>query len=310
MTCVCVYIRRRTQINQVAKENLKRRLKAKEEALKEKEKQLQARIEELETENIEFKLEMLAQHDSSKDSMNDEQNKENTQKSLVHKGKPICIICQAKFSMKAELKAHISKKHKQSLPNSCPYCYKDFKTKKSLNNQIDSTHYDWKSIINKEECDHCQQRFGTSEELEAHMKCHLKTTEIYQKPRDKAISIEMKQKEDEDKNAKARQTDKDPFERKHKCDLCSQSFNTNRILVKHITLHHPDVDLPQQTAVELPLARCRGQPKDKCVKDKNERGKTDKHDKAEVPSKKYKCALCEHSFDTKIKRIMHIVHAH
>ena len=98
---------------------------------------------------------MLTQHGSSKDSMNDEQNKENTQKSPVHKGKPICIICKAQFSTKAELKAHISKKHKRSSPNSCPHCYKDFKTKKSLNNHIDSTHYDWKSIINKEQFDHC-----------------------------------------------------------------------------------------------------------------------------------------------------------
>ena len=228
---MCISEEERTWINQVAKENLERRSKAKEGALKEKEKQLQAQIEELERENIEFNLEMLAQHDSSKDSMNDEQNKENTQKSLVHKGKPICIICQAKFSTKAELKAHIAKKHKQSSPNSCPYCYKDFKTKKSLNNHIDSAHYDWKSIINKEEYDCCQQRFGTSEELEAHMKCHSKATEINRKPRDKVISTEMKQKED--KNSKARQTDKDTFERKHKCDLSSQSFNTNRILEAH-----------------------------------------------------------------------------
>ena len=216
----------------------------------------------------------------------------------------------SKFSTKAELKAHISKKHKWSLPKSCPHCYKDFKTKKSLNNHIDSTHYDQKSIINKEQCDCCQQRFGTSEELEAHMKCHHKATEINCKPTDKGISTEMKQKEDEDKNAKARQTDKDTFERKHKCNLCSQSFNTNHILVRHTTLGHPDVDLPQQTVVELPLPTCRRQPKDKSVKDKNERGKTDKHEKAEVPSKKYKCPLCEHSFHTKIKRIMHIRHAH
>ena len=57
--------------------------------------------------------------------------------------------------------------------------------------------------------------------------------------------------------------------------------------MKHITLHHPDADLPQQTAIELPSAKCRRQPKDKSVKDKNERGKTDKHDKAEEIQKKY-----------------------
>ena len=51
----------------MAKENLERRLKEKEDAAKEKEKQLQAQIDKLETENIEFKLDMLAQHDSSDD---------------------------------------------------------------------------------------------------------------------------------------------------------------------------------------------------------------------------------------------------
>ena len=99
------------------------------------------------------------------------------------------------------------------------------------------------------------------------MKCHCKATEINHKPTDKGISTEMKQKEDEDKNGKARQTDKDTFERKYKCDLCSQSFNTNHILVKHITLDHPDADLPKKTVVELPLPTHRRQPKDKSVKE-------------------------------------------
>ena len=62
------------------------------------------------------------------------------------------------------------------------------------------------------------------------MKCHHKANEINCKPTDKGISTEMKQKEDEDKNAKARQTYKDTFERKHKCDLCSQSFLLNVFL--------------------------------------------------------------------------------
>ena len=256
---VCISKEERTWINQVTKQNLERRLKEKEEALKLKEKQLQARIEELETENIEFKLEMLAQHDASDNSMNDDQEKEYTPKSPVRKGKPICIICHEKFTMKAELKAHISKKHKQSLPNSCPHCYKDFKTKKSLNNHIDSAHYDWKSIVNKEQCDHCEQKFGTTEELEAHMdNCHHKVSvtdgsEANHKHTEKGIDTKIKQKEDEEKNAKARQSVKDSVPRKHKCDLCSDSFDTKCLLVKHLTLDHPDADLPEQTVVELSL---------------------------------------------------------
>ena len=51
---------------------MERRLKEKEDAAKEKQKQLQSQIDQMETENIEFKLEMLAQHNSS-----DDQEKEN-----------------------------------------------------------------------------------------------------------------------------------------------------------------------------------------------------------------------------------------
>ena len=91
----------------MAKENLERRLKEKEEAAKQKEQQLQARVDQLETENIEFKLEMLAQQGSS-----DDQKKENYPKSVACKGKLICIIYQEKYNTKAELKAHIGKKHK------------------------------------------------------------------------------------------------------------------------------------------------------------------------------------------------------
>ena len=111
---------------------MERRLKEKEEAAKQKEQQLQARIDQLETKNVEFKLEMLAQQDSS-----DDQKKENYPKSVACKGKPICIFCQEKFNIRAELKAHIGKMHKQSSANSCPPCYKDFKSKKSLSgNQL------------------------------------------------------------------------------------------------------------------------------------------------------------------------------
>ena len=40
---------------------------------------------------------------------------------------------------------------------------------------IDSVHYHWKSIVNKEQCNHCQQKFGTIDELEAHIeKCNQK----------------------------------------------------------------------------------------------------------------------------------------
>ena len=130
--------------------------------------------------------------------------------------------------MKAELKAHISKRHKWSSPNSCSHCYKDFKTKKSLNNHIDIAHYDWKSIVNKKQCDHCQQRFGTTEELEAHMEnCHHKASvtngsQVNCKPTEKSIGTKMKEKDDEEKKTKTRQSAKD-FVCKNTSVICALS---------------------------------------------------------------------------------------
>ena len=151
----------------------------------------------------------------------------------------------------AELKAHIAKKHKQSLANSCPHCNEDFKSKKSLNIHIDSAHYDWKSIVNKEQCDHCQQKFETSDELEAHMqKCNRKasvtnTSQVNGKPQDKAI----------DNTSINDQKSKDNKSKKHQCEVCHVVFPTKCLLIKHVTLVHPEAQIPDQSVVELPLPK-------------------------------------------------------
>ena len=289
---------------------MEKHLKEKEEALKENERKLKERIEELETENIEFKLEMLAQHDSSKDSISTDQKKENMQKSSVCKGKPICIICQEKFSNKAQLKAHISKKHKCASPNSCPYCYKHFKTKKSLNNHIDSAHYDCKSIVNKEQCEHCQQKFGTTVELESHMeKCNHKASVTY------GLKVQSKSTQSKgdhkayEKRKQDTKLDKDDIN-KHQCQVCKSLFATKSILVKHVMLDHSDFERPEQKVIELPVSKCRRQPKQQDAKEKSVDESNVQSQSIKVQDKQYKCALCTKSFDTKIQRIAHIGDAH
>ena len=302
---VCIFKEDCTWINQVAKDNLEKQLKEKEESAKEIEKQLQARIDELEAENIEFKLDALAQHDSSKESISDDQTKENTPGC---KGKLICIICQEKFTNKAELKAHISKKHKWSSQNSCPHCYKDFRSKKSLNIHIDSAHFDDKSIVNKEQCDHCQQKFGTTDELETHMeKCYHKASvtngsQGNHKWNDKALEKYTGKKSNE------RQPNSEKA--KHQCEICNAIFPRNQILVKHITLDHPEAQLPEQSVIELPVPTCKRQPKKKNAQQKLIEDDITESKQSKADCKKYKCALCSASSDTKIKRIAHIGDEH
>ena len=113
----------------------------------------------------------------------------------------------------------------------------DFKSKKSLNNYIDRIHYDRKSIINKEQCNSCQERFGTTEELECHMKkSHGKESDKNPKPTRKHITSVFKEKGKEEQNCKAKESEK-LIQRKHKCDMCSESFHTKRITQMHICLH-------------------------------------------------------------------------
>ena len=167
---------------------------------------------------------------------------------------------------KAELKAHISKKHKHAFPNSCPHCYKDFKTKKSLNNHTDSAHYDHKSIVNKEQCEHCQQKFGTIDELESHMeKCNHKASVIF------GLQVQLKPTQSKgdhkayEKKKQDTKLDKDDIN-KHECQDCKSLFSTKHILVKHVMLDHADFECPEQNVIELPVSKHREQPKQKDAK--------------------------------------------
>ena len=119
-----------------------------------------------------------------------------------------------------------------------------------MNIHIDSAHFDDKSIVNKEQCDHCQQKFGTTDELETHMeKCYHKASvtngsQGNHKWNDKALEKYTGKKSNE------RQPNSEKA--KHQCEICNAIFPRNQILVKHITLDHPEAQLPEQSVIELP----------------------------------------------------------
>ena len=151
---------------------------------------------------------------------------------------------------------------------------------------IDSTHYDQKSIVNKEQCDRCQQKFGTSDELETHMgKCNRKasvsnTSQVNHKPNDKPIDNTSKE---ENNDAKS----KDNESKKHQCEVCHAVFPTKHILIKHVTLDHPDAEMPDQEVVELPLPRHKRQPKEKGTQEKHPEVNIQGTEQSKVEAKKY-----------------------
>ena len=92
--------------------------------------------------------------------------------------------------------------------------------------------------------------------------------------------------------------------------MCHVVFPTKHILIKYVTLDHPEPQIPDQSVVELPLPKCRRQPKRKRTQEKSLEVNIEESEQSKVDAKKFKCALCSESFDTKIKRISHIGDAH
>ena len=254
------------------KKDKEKMLKDREQMQKDKE-EMQKCIEELENENLDFKLELLAE---------DKELKAPKAKPTAHgKGKPVCIICHVKCSNKEELKKQIQSKHKKKMETTCPHCYLECKR---LNMHIDDKHYDCKSIINKEKCPKCNMKFGTPDELEDHiaaghptdrkrkhqsskgdsskkdesklaadaMKADSTNKDSSKQnpkmnsnitPKDEQGKSEKenleKEKNTEDKSKES--SDKNVLEqRRNLCKSCQCSFPTKKLLHKHITLLHPD----------------------------------------------------------------------
>ena len=87
-------------------------------------------------------------------------------------------------------------------------------------------------------------------------------------------------------------------------------FPTKHVLIKHVTLDHPDAQIPDQSVVELLLPKFRRQLKEKHTEEKSLEVTLKKSEQSKVDAKKYKCTLCSKSFDTKSERIAHIGDAH
>ena len=90
----------------------------------------------------------IANNEECEGEMSNEAESEMKKGNIWHRwGLPICVICKMKCSNKEDLMQHIKKCHKRSSNKSCPHCYLDFKSLKSLNNHIDKMHYDVKCTI-------------------------------------------------------------------------------------------------------------------------------------------------------------------
>ena len=163
--------------------------------------------------------------------------------------------------------------------------------------------------MNKEQCNHCQQKFGTIDELEAHIeKCNRKgsvsnISQVNDKPDKKVIDNSSKEEDHDTKS-------KDKESKKHQCEVCHVLFPAKSILIKHVTLDHPDAQIPEQSILELPLSKRRRQQKKKGRQEKIPQVNIEDTEQSKIDAKKYKCALCSQSFYTKIKRIAHIRDAH
>ena len=99
--------------------------------------------------------------------------------------------------------------------------------------------------------------------------------------------IENSSKE-EDNDCKSKDSDSE----KHQCEVCHVVFPTKCILIKHVTLDHPEAQIPDQSVLELPLPKCRRQPKEKGKQEKSPEVNTEETEQLKVDAKKYTCDLC------------------
>ena len=124
----------------------------------------------------------IANNEECEGEMSNEAESEMKKGNIRHRqGLPICVICKMKCSNKENLMQHIKKCHKRSRDKSCPHCYLDFKSLKSLNNHIDKMHYDVKKNVKRNMCVLCAEAFPSDRLYKKHiLEVHMQKTKEVQ----------------------------------------------------------------------------------------------------------------------------------
>ena len=177
---------------------------------------------------------------------------------IIHDGKKLpkkyeCLICSSKYVSNGELNRHVREVHEGKKPNKCSQCGKCFSRKPELNRHIKVIHEKRKPF----KCDICDQAFARKDMIKSHFA---------------AVHNGEKQ---------------------YKCPLCDNSYSSQTAVIHHMGIVH------DQNPYGCSLCEKKFPSKHAL-----------KHHRATVHEGKNKCNICNYSSTRKLSMKVHIKTVH
>ena len=133
-----------------------------------------------------------------------------------------CPVCG--LSLQKKSFARHARLHGDFIPETCPYCKKEFREKRSLEKHIKAIHEAERPLV----CDRCPERFRNQVELRAHITRHEK---------DHPFSCEICSMTFQKQDALIVHIRSHTGERPFACSMCDKTFSNEKSLKTHVLRH-------------------------------------------------------------------------
>lgn len=154
-----------------------------------------------------------------------------------------CVFCARKFSVKAELKAHMMKMHQTEELFECDYCGMKYTQKYSLKTHMTKNHTSLDKNLNRKnfKCSLCPRTFYYERSLDEHLKLHDKIPNLNEKQATVNVNkfqiCSVCSRSFRYEYQLQRHLNIHANLRKYKCELCHAGFNNLSSLSSHRKIH-------------------------------------------------------------------------
>ncbi|XP_050437638.1 zinc finger protein 765-like [Adelges cooleyi] len=274
----------------------------------------------------------------------------------------ICDLCLQSFTSQKQLKHHITKSH-SGIPmiDECAVTtdveneFNDHRTRNEVNKKTDGCYFESRietdnnkksaTKYNNEDipkrrffqCHLCQKIFDTKKQITLHiLKSHQSLTDFTRRDNDMINETNIEQENDKmEKHCyksliKIQETKALGMLATHSlveeiCDLCLQSFTSQKQLKHHITKSHSGIPMIDERAVTTDVEnefndhRTRNEVNKKTdgcyfesrIETDNNKKSATKYNNEDIPKRRFfQCHLCQKIFDTKKQITLHILKSH
>ncbi|XP_050440145.1 zinc finger protein 665-like isoform X2 [Adelges cooleyi] len=274
----------------------------------------------------------------------------------------ICDLCLQSFTSQKQLKHHITKSH-SGIPmiDECAVTtdveneFNDHRTRNEVNKKTDGCYFESRietdnnkksaTKYNNEDipkrrffqCHLCQKIFDTKKQITLHiLKSHQSLTDFTRRDNDMINETNIEQENDKmEKHCyksliKIQETKALGMLATHSlveeiCDLCLQSFTSQKQLKHHITKSHSGIPMIDECAVTTDVEnefndhRTRNEVNKKTdgcyfesrIETDNNKKSATKYNNEDIPKRRFfQCHLCQKIFDTKKQITLHILKSH